>query len=144
LEITIHQPEALIALFPAMVQAFAGRRKVALYGDMGAGKTTFVKMFCRFLGVDEGVNSPTFSLVNEYQYREANGTVGFIHHLDLYRLETAEEVFDIGLDDLLEDPWYCLIEWPQLAEPFFSDDLVKIQIEIMNETERRILILNPI
>lgn len=101
-------------------------------------------MFCRFLGVDEGVNSPTFSLVNEYQYREADGTMGLIHHLDLYRLETAEEVFDIGLDDLLEDSWYCLIEWPQLAEPFFSDDLVKIQIEILNETERRILILNPI
>ncbi len=141
MEITIHSLPELESCIPKVVDALAGRRKIALYGDMGAGKTTFVKAFCRYLGVQEMTASPTYSLVNQYSYAEKDGSVSLLHHLDLYRLKSLQEVLDIGIEDLLYDPWYCLIEWPQLAEPLLPDDAAKIQMEITRETSRRILIL---
>lgn len=127
---------------PKLQDALGIRRKVALYGDMGAGKTTLVNAFCTFLGVQEHTSSPTFSLINEYRYVDGDGMPSFVHHLDLYRLNRIEELLDIGMEDLLDDPWYCFIEWPQLAEPLLPPDTVKIQLEILSETARRILILN--
>lgn len=141
MEITIHSLPELESCIPKVVEALAGRRKIALYGDMGAGKTTFVKAFCRYLGVQEMTASPTYSLVNQYSYAEKDGPVSLLHHLDLYRLKSVQEVLDIGIEDLLYDPWYCLIEWPQLAEPLLPDNAAKIQMEITGETSRRILIL---
>lgn len=123
------------------MEALAGRRKIALYGDMGAGKTTFVNAFCRYLGVRGNTASPTFSLVNQYRYALPDGSEALFHHLDLYRLRSVQEALDIGLEDLLYDPWYCMIEWPQLAEPLLPENSAKIQIEITGESSRRILIL---
>ena len=108
---------------------------------MGAGKTTFVKAFCQHLGVEGSTASPTFSLVNEYRYTAPDGSVAWFHHLDLYRLRSASEAFDIGLEDLLYDPWYCVIEWPQIVETMLPENTAKINIEIIGETSRRILIL---
>ena len=144
MEIIIHSLPELDTCIPKVIDALAGRRKIALYGDMGAGKTTFVKAFCRYLGVRETTASPTFSLVNQYSYVEKDGSVSLFYHLDLYRLKTVQEALDIGIEDLLYDPWYCVIEWPQLAEPLLPDDAAKIQIEITGETSRRILILSVI
>ncbi|MCW5923189.1 MAG: tRNA (adenosine(37)-N6)-threonylcarbamoyltransferase complex ATPase subunit type 1 TsaE [Saprospiraceae bacterium] len=141
LEIIAHSLSELDASIPHVIEALAGRRKIALYGEMGAGKTTFVKAFCRHLGVRETTASPTFSLVNEYSYTEKDGSKALFHHLDLYRLQSPQEALDIGIEDLLNDPWYCLVEWPQLAERLFPDDGAKIQIEITGETSRRLLIL---
>lgn len=141
MEITIHSLPDLESCIPKVVEALAGRRKIALYGDMGAGKTTFVKAFCRYLGVQEMTASPTYSLVNQYSYTEKDGSLSLLHHLDLYRLKSVQEVLDIGIEDILYDAWYCMIEWPQLAESLLPDDAAKIQIEITGETSRRILIL---
>ncbi|MFN0036461.1 MAG: tRNA (adenosine(37)-N6)-threonylcarbamoyltransferase complex ATPase subunit type 1 TsaE [Saprospiraceae bacterium] len=138
MEILIRSLSELDACIPRLLAALAGRRKIALYGDMGAGKTTLVKAICQYLGVRENTASPTFSLVNQYSYAEADGSEALFHHLDLYRLRSAQEAFDIGLDDLLYDPWYCVIEWPQLAEHLLPDDTVRVEIEILGETERRI------
>ena len=141
MEITIHSLPELDACIPRVLEARAGRRKIALYGDMGAGKTTFVKAFCRHLGVREMTASPTFSLVNQYSYTEKDGSAALFYHLDLYRLKSLQEALDIGIEDLLYDPWYCIIEWPQLAEPLLPEDAAKIQIEITGKTSRRLLIL---
>ena len=117
-----------------------GRKKIMLYGDMGAGKTTFVKAFCQFLGVQSLTSSPTFSLVNEYVYLE-NGVEKLIHHLDLYRLKDLDEALDIGVEDYLYDDDYCLIEWPQIIEPLLDADVLKISFEISGNSTRKIVIL---
>ncbi len=141
MEIFVNSLSELESCIPRVLEALAGRRKIALYGDMGAGKTTFVKAFCKYLGVEGTTASPTFSLVNQYSYDEKNGNPALFYHLDLYRLKNLQEALDIGIEDLLYDQWYCVIEWPQLAEPLLPEDTVKIQIEITGETARRILIL---
>lgn len=123
---------------PELIAALAERRKIALYGEMGAGKTTLVKAICQHLGVQDSTASPTFSLVNEYKYLAPDGSAQLFHHLDLYRLRSAQEAFDIGLEDLLYDPWYCVIEWPQWAEGIFPKDIARLEIEIIGETARRI------
>lgn len=141
MQLDIHDPAALPAAIPAILEGLAERRKIALYGEMGAGKTTFVKAFCQYIGVEGSTASPTFSLVNEYRYTAPDGSVAWFHHLDLYRLRSASEAFDIGLEDLLYDPWYCVIEWPQIVETMLPENTAKINIEIIGETSRRILIL---
>ncbi|MFZ4633726.1 MAG: tRNA (adenosine(37)-N6)-threonylcarbamoyltransferase complex ATPase subunit type 1 TsaE [Saprospiraceae bacterium] len=125
---------------PAMLEALNGRRKLALYGDLGAGKTTFVQAFCRHLGVEGHTSSPTFSLINVYRYATPEGH-SLVHHLDLYRLKNLEEALDIGVEDVLYDPWYCFVEWPEVIEPVFPADGAKIHLEILHESLRRVLIL---
>ncbi|MBL7776165.1 MAG: tRNA (adenosine(37)-N6)-threonylcarbamoyltransferase complex ATPase subunit type 1 TsaE, partial [Saprospiraceae bacterium] len=79
--------------------------------------------------------------INEYGYRDAEGQPALVHHLDLYRLNRLEEALDIGIEEILYDPWYCFIEWPQLIEPILPDDCAKIQLDFLSETARRLLIL---
>ncbi|HOY08001.1 MAG TPA: tRNA (adenosine(37)-N6)-threonylcarbamoyltransferase complex ATPase subunit type 1 TsaE [Saprospiraceae bacterium] len=141
MQIDVHHPSELPAAIPVILEGLAGRRKIALYGEMGAGKTTFVKAFCEYLGVQGNTASPTFSLVNQYRYTLPEGETAYFHHLDLYRLRDASEAFDIGLEDMLYDPWYCVIEWPQIVESMLPPDTAKINIGILTETSRRILIL---
>lgn len=117
-----------------------GRKKIMLYGQMGAGKTTFAKAFCQYLGVKDVVSSPTFSLVNEYAYVE-NGVEKLIHHMDLYRLKTLDEALNIGIEDYLYDEDYCLIEWAELIEPLLDDNVLKISFEISGNSARKIVIL---
>lgn len=141
LEFLINNLAELDAQIPVLAEALAGRRKIALYGNLGAGKTTLVQAFCRWLGVEESPTSPTFSLINEYGYRDAADQPALVHHLDLYRLNSLQEALDIGIEEILDDPWYCFMEWPQLVEPLLPDDAAKIQLEILSETARRLLIL---
>lgn len=141
MEILVENVAALEAAMPQVFEALAGRRKIALYGEMGAGKTTFTALFCKHLGVQDSTASPTFSLINEYAYRDPQGRTALVHHLDLYRLKSAQEAFDIGIEEILDDPWYCLIEWPQLVAPLLPPGKAKIEIEILDKTRRRVLIL---
>jgi tRNA threonylcarbamoyladenosine biosynthesis protein TsaE len=140
-ELLIPSLDALDEAMPTLVEALGTRRKVVLYGDLGAGKTTLVQAFCRWLGAMDAASSPTFSLVNEYRYRDTDGNAALVRHLDLYRLKNLEEALDIGIEEILYDPWYCFIEWPQVIEPLLPDDTAKIQIDILSETSRRLLLL---
>jgi tRNA threonylcarbamoyladenosine biosynthesis protein TsaE len=92
---------------------------LALYGELGAGKTFFTQQLCKFLGVTENVSSPSYVLMNEY--------VGeyVIYHLDLYRLDAAEEVLELGLYDLFEDS-ITIIEWPEIADGMLPDNTIHI------------------
>lgn len=107
-----HSPEDLPAVATALIE-LAGDRKVWLFeGEMGAGKTTLIKVLCKQLGVEAEMSSPTFSIVNEY--RRENGQK--IFHFDLYRLKQSRELADIGFDDYVYSGHYCLIEWPHQVE----------------------------
>lgn len=113
----IHAAKQLIAEFPAS-------RIFALYGLMGAGKTTFIKAVCLELGVMDIVQSPTFSIINEYKTGEGNS----IFHFDFYRIKKTEEVFDIGYEEFIYSGSYCFIEWPELIESMLPEDTIRIRI----------------
>ena len=97
----------------------------AFYGNMGAGKTTFVKAVCEELGVDDVITSPTFSIVNEYRSEQ---TGELIYHFDIYRVKKIEEVYDMGFEDYFYSGALCFIEWPELCEEVLPDDTVKVSI----------------
>ncbi|WP_292900807.1 tRNA (adenosine(37)-N6)-threonylcarbamoyltransferase complex ATPase subunit type 1 TsaE [Nonlabens sp.] len=109
-------------------------KTVLFDAPMGAGKTTLIKSICRQLGVKEEVNSPTFSIVNEYK-----GSLIDVIHFDLYRLETYDELMDIGFDYYLEKNALCLIEWPKLSLSFLSD-YHYIRIEILDLKTRKLIL----
>jgi len=105
------------------------RRHFALYGSMGAGKTTFIKALCKALGVTGTVTSPTFALVNEYN----TGNNGKVYHFDFYRINKPEEVFDFGCEEYFASGGYCFVEWPEKAEIALPSDICKVKIrELMN------------
>lgn len=114
-----------------------GIKKVVLYGQIGAGKTTFVKAFCKRLQTQETAHSPTFSLVNEYEYAQ-----GFIYHFDLYRLETLEETLDIGIEDYLDDEHYCFIEWAELIDNILPEMVIELHFTPNENGSRTVRMLH--
>ena len=114
--------------------AISEHRVIAFYGSMGAGKTTFITALCKALGVEDTVNSPTFTLVNEYE--AADGMP--VWHFDFYRIERPEEALDIGLEEYLYGDGLCLIEWPENIEPLLPEDCLKVYLEVVGADQRRL------
>lgn len=107
-------------------------------GEMGAGKTTFISALVQALGVDpEEANSPSFAIANEYR---SGTTAELIYHFDLYRLDSMEEVMDIGFEDYLDSGALCLIEWPEKVEDILPDDTVKVQIKVLDDNSRELIV----
>ena len=131
-----HSPAETEALGEKFGRAASRGLVVALTGELGAGKTQLVKGVARGLGVTARVHSPTFTLVNEY----AGGRLK-LFHLDLYRLETPEQILSAGLEEFLSPDGVAVIEWAERIHDlrFTIHDLKKVQIEIVGETERRIV-----
>ena len=102
---------------------------ICFYGDMGVGKTTFIKEICRVLDVKDNVNSPTFSIVNEYLTSKKQ----IIYHFDFYRIKDKNEAFDLGYEEYLYSNNLCLIEWPEKVEELMPDNIVKILMTKDNE-----------
>ena len=107
---------------------------LAFSGEMGAGKTTFIQALCKALGVSQDVNSPTFSLVNEYF--TSNGESLF--HFDLYRIESPEELFDLGYEEYFFSGKRCFIEWPEKASHLIPDDALIVHIEVREDGSREL------
>ena len=126
MQIQAATPEALPEAARTFVRAIDQSTVFAFYGKMGAGKTTFIKALCEELGVTDVVNSPTFSIVNEYR---SDTTGELIYHFDFYRIQRLEEVYDMGYEDYFYSGALCFIEWPELVEELLPGDAVKVQIE---------------
>lgn len=107
---------------------------ILFYGEMGTGKTTLIKEIISQLGVNEVVNSPTFSIVNEYITKNNEQ----IFHFDFYRIENESEAYDIGIEEYLDGNNWCFIEWPEKVENLLPLDSVAIQIQINKDDSRNI------
>jgi tRNA threonylcarbamoyladenosine biosynthesis protein TsaE len=108
---------------------------MAFYGPMGAGKTTLIKVFCKLEGVSDEVNSPTFSIVNEYLTQEGES----FFHFDFYRIERLEEAYDIGYENYFYSGNCCLIEWPEKVMQLLPEKHVRIDIQPDEETGIRMI-----
>ena len=100
-------------------------KKIAFHGNLGVGKTTLIKALSLQLGVSDLVQSPTFSIVNEYKIELSNDK---IFHFDFYRIKDEKEVYDIGYEDYFYSDNYCFIEWPEKIMNLINDEMVKIKI----------------
>ncbi len=109
---------------------------VALHGEMGAGKTTFVHAVCEAMGVEGSIGSPTFSIINQYQTR--NGKT--IYHIDMYRLKDEEEAVQAGVEDCLYSGNYCFVEWPDKALGIFPEKSLHIHIAAVDNETRKLTI----
>ena len=121
------------------VWAAGKNRKVwAFYGEMGAGKTTFIHALCEMLGVTSAIGSPTYSIINEYKSNE----LGTIYHIDLYRLKDEEEALQAGVEDALYSGNLCLVEWPARAAGLLPDNTLHIELKVLSDDRRLIEIVN--
>lgn len=111
-----------------------GGTVVAMYGDLGAGKTAFVRGMARGMGLDCRVSSPTFTIVNEYLGERE------LIHFDMYRLSSADELFDIGWEDYLRRGAVCAVEWSENVSDAFFGDEINVKIEKLGDNKRRITI----
>jgi len=132
--ITISSLKELDAAAEQFLQEAGKQAVIAFSGELGAGKTTFIQALCRKLGVRTEVNSPTFSLVNEY-FTPAGSS---IFHFDLYRIETQDELFDMGYEEYFFSDSLCLIEWPEKARNLIPDDALWVNI-VIGENEARLI-----
>lgn len=122
------------ALGARLAASLHGGAVIAMYGELGAGKTAFVRGLARGLGLTARVSSPTFTIVNEYPGERE------LIHFDMYRLSGADELFDIGWEDYLSRGAVCAVEWSENVEDAFYGDEIRVRIEKLPETERRIRI----
>ena len=136
-EIKIDSLEALPQAAREFARLMGDNTVFAFHGEMGAGKTTFIRALCEVLGVDpEEANSPSVSIINEYR---SDTTAELIYHFDLYRLESVEEALEIGVEDYFDSGALCLLEWPERIEPLLPDDTVVVNITVDPATDSRTL-----
>ena len=129
--VTIHNEKELEKVVQHFLSIAGNIKVVLLHGDLGAGKTTFVKRFAAELGADEEASSPTYSLVNEYSTPE-----GKIYHIDLYRLNDTHEAQDMGIEEYIYSDEYCFIEWPEIIQNLVEEAVV-ITIESLPDNSRK-------
>jgi tRNA threonylcarbamoyladenosine biosynthesis protein TsaE len=122
-------------------KAINGKTVIAFHGPMGSGKTTFIHALCDVKGVKDVVGSPTFSIINEYEY-DCDGTKRVLFHIDLYRLKDEEEALKAGVEDCLYSGNLCLLEWPEKAPHLFPPGSIHAFIEVIDDKTRRLKIAN--
>lgn len=139
MEIKIQSLEHIHEAAREFIAAMGDNTVFALYGKMGAGKTTFIKALCQELGVEDVVTSPTFAVINEYR-SDISGEL--IYHFDFYRIKKLEEVYDMGYEDYFYSGALCFIEWPELVEELLPGNTIKVTIEELEDGSRKLTMEN--
>ena len=132
--VTTRSEEETEALGERLAKCLRAGAVVALYGDLGAGKTAFVRGMARGLDIRESVTSPTFTIVNEYPGDPA------LFHFDMYRLKNADELYGIGWEDYLDRNGICVTEWSERIEEALPEDAVRVRIRRLSDSERSVSI----
>ena len=135
MEIILKSLDDMPAAAKQFIEAIDQNTVFAFYGKMGAGKTTFIKAVCEALGVTDVVNSPTFSIVNEYR---SDDTGELIYHFDFYRIKKLDEVYDMGYEDYFYSGNLCFLEWPELIEDLLPEDCTKVTITAEEDGTRNV------
>ena len=139
MEIKIQSLEHIHEAAREFIAAMGDNTVFALYGKMGAGKTTFIKALCQELGGEDVVTSPTFAVINEYRSDIAGE---LIYHFDFYRIKKLEEVYDMGYEDYFYSGALCFIEWPELVEELLPGNTIKVTIEELEDGSRKLTMEN--
>ncbi|MBQ8587728.1 MAG: tRNA (adenosine(37)-N6)-threonylcarbamoyltransferase complex ATPase subunit type 1 TsaE [Oscillospiraceae bacterium] len=134
MEFLTHSPEETELLGETLAKKLMGGEILAYRGDLGAGKTAFTRGLARGLGISDRVTSPTYTIVNEYE----GGRLP-LFHFDMYRLDSADELFDIGWEDYLLRGGVCAVEWSENV-PEAMEDAITVEIRKISENDRQILI----
>lgn len=137
LEVLTHTPEETEKAGEALAKTLTSGAVVALYGDLGMGKTAFVRGMARGLNSPNRVTSPTFTIVNEY-----SGDLE-LFHFDMYRLKNSDELFEIGWEDYLSRGGVCVVEWSENVTDAFDGTEIKVKIEKLSDTDRKITVEYP-
>jgi len=132
-----HSVEETFALGRRLATELRPGAVVALYGELGAGKTVLVKAIARALGFAGAVTSPTFTIIHEYP------TDPPIYHVDLYRLNTEQEALEVGIEEYLRGRGVCIVEWADRIERLLPPRALAVHIEVVSETARRFTIRRP-
>jgi tRNA threonylcarbamoyladenosine biosynthesis protein TsaE len=137
MELLAYQESDLTSIASEVVKQLGGRKIITLIGQMGAGKTTFIRYLAKEMGIQDEVSSPTYGYVNEY----VSALFGSVYHFDLYRLETLEDAYNIGIEEYLYNDNICIIEWPEVIQELLGDDTFWIELEVA-QNAKRIIRLN--
>ena len=133
LKVISHSEEETLALAGKLVGFLRPGDIMVLTGKLGAGKTVFVRGLARAMGIDETlVNSPSFTIVNEYPGER------LLYHFDLYRMEDPEELYEIGWDEYLSRDGLIVVEWGEKADDFIAEPYYRVEFSILGESEREI------
>jgi tRNA threonylcarbamoyladenosine biosynthesis protein TsaE len=130
----VSSEQELKVIAPKILADFGNQKIILFTGEMGAGKTTLIKLLCQQLGVEEATSSPTFSIVNEY----LSNTQQSIYHFDFYRIENEAEVYDLGYEDYFYSNNYCFIEWPEKIPNLLPETYVEVTI-VLDEQNNRLI-----
>jgi len=129
MEVVINSEAELPLLAEKILEKYKDSRVFIFEGDLGAGKTTLIKVLAQKLGVSSGLSSPSFGIINEYVSSNGNP----IYHMDCYRLKDVSEAYDIGLEEILYDGHYCFIEWPDKIYNLLPDNFVWVRIRVSDK-----------
>lgn len=135
----ISGPEAVDGAAAWLIGRLGDRRIVAFDAPMGAGKTTLIAAMARQLGSSDAANSPTFSIVNNYEVPGQKP----IYHFDFYRIDNPAGVADIGIYDYLDSGSWCLMEWPEVAAAFLPADTALVRIAVNPDDSRTVTLVTP-
>jgi tRNA threonylcarbamoyladenosine biosynthesis protein TsaE len=133
-ELYMSHPGEIPSAAGSLLKTFKDNRVFAFYGEMGVGKTTFIKALCTVLKVSDLVSSPSFGLLYEYRRKVEQA----VYHFDFFRIEKVEEILDLGYEEYFFSGCYCFIEWPEFAEELLPADAIRLHMRENSDHSRTI------